>query len=135
MTKARDAAAIPQYLLTPFSPSPPFPTAMIPTAINGQQSSPRSHLVGRVGEFEGELNYYLPLRFRTHPDQPPDSAAGLSSLHRTPTQHLTSPPLSLSIHSSPPLSLPRQDPPGASEPRDAAAGLPSLHGSPPSPLP
>ncbi|CAI5508091.1 unnamed protein product [Closterium sp. Naga37s-1] len=37
--------------------------------INGQQSSPRSHLVGRVGEFEGELNYYLPLRFRTHPER------------------------------------------------------------------
>ncbi|CAI7880694.1 unnamed protein product [Closterium sp. NIES-53] len=33
--------------------------------INGQQSSPRSRLVGRVGEFEGELNYYLPLQFRS----------------------------------------------------------------------
>ncbi|CAI5480806.1 unnamed protein product, partial [Closterium sp. Yama58-4] len=38
-------------------------------AINGHQSSPRSHLVGRVGEFEGELNYYLPERFRTHPER------------------------------------------------------------------
>ncbi|CAI5480805.1 unnamed protein product [Closterium sp. Yama58-4] len=35
---------------------------------NGQQSS-RSHLVGRVGEFEGELNYYLPQSFRTHPER------------------------------------------------------------------
>ncbi|CAI5988709.1 unnamed protein product [Closterium sp. NIES-65] len=38
-------------------------------SINGQQSPPRSHLVGRVGEFEGELNYYLPLRLRAHPER------------------------------------------------------------------
>ncbi|CAI5531549.1 unnamed protein product [Closterium sp. Naga37s-1] len=37
--------------------------------INGQQPPPRSHLVGRVGEFEGELNYYLPLRLRTRPER------------------------------------------------------------------
>ncbi|CAI5990168.1 unnamed protein product [Closterium sp. NIES-64] len=30
------------------------------------QVFPSRHLVGRVGEFEGELNYYLPTRLRNH---------------------------------------------------------------------
>ncbi|GJP40936.1 hypothetical protein CLOM_g597 [Closterium sp. NIES-68] len=33
------------------------------------QLPPRLHLVGRVSEFEGQLNYYLPRRFRTHPER------------------------------------------------------------------
>ncbi|CAI5519888.1 unnamed protein product, partial [Closterium sp. Naga37s-1] len=37
-------------------------------AISGQQS-PRSQLLGRVGEFEGQLNYFLPQRIRTHPER------------------------------------------------------------------
>ncbi|CAI5960851.1 unnamed protein product [Closterium sp. NIES-65] len=36
--------------------------------INGQDSTSR-HLVGRVGEFEGELNYYLPAHLRHHPER------------------------------------------------------------------
>ncbi|CAI5960849.1 unnamed protein product [Closterium sp. NIES-65] len=56
----------------PFLPRLPLPSrsshSFNPAAINGQQS-PRSRLVGRVGEFEGQLNYYLPQRFRTHPER------------------------------------------------------------------
>ncbi|CAI5977412.1 unnamed protein product [Closterium sp. NIES-64] len=36
--------------------------------INGQKS-PGRHLAGRVGEFEGQLNYYLPKTCRTHPER------------------------------------------------------------------
>ncbi|CAI5519889.1 unnamed protein product [Closterium sp. Naga37s-1] len=31
--------------------------------------SPRLHLAGRVAKFEGELNYFLPERFRSHPER------------------------------------------------------------------
>ncbi|CAI7783527.1 unnamed protein product, partial [Closterium sp. NIES-53] len=44
------------------------PTIPSSTAINGQHF-PNRHLVGRVGEFEGELNYDLPQHLRTHPEQ------------------------------------------------------------------
>ncbi|CAI5531543.1 unnamed protein product, partial [Closterium sp. Naga37s-1] len=33
------------------------------------QESPRLHLAGRVAKFEGELNYHLPERFRTHAER------------------------------------------------------------------
>ncbi|CAI5992218.1 unnamed protein product [Closterium sp. NIES-64] len=36
--------------------------------INGQKS-PGRHLAGRVGKFEGQLNYYLPKTCRTHPER------------------------------------------------------------------
>ncbi|CAI7807395.1 unnamed protein product [Closterium sp. NIES-53] len=40
----------------------------VPAEINGQ-NFPSRHLVGRVGEFEGELNYYLPVHLRNHPER------------------------------------------------------------------
>ncbi|CAI5531548.1 unnamed protein product [Closterium sp. Naga37s-1] len=58
------------FFITP----PPFvhddpPVRYFFSAASNGQHSPSLNLAGRVAEFEGELNYYLPERFRIHPER------------------------------------------------------------------